>query len=263
MNQGQGSTTEWKQRGIQAALHVSLSLASKHPKYTYYHLDLHSGSGYNANARCIGSPLAFLAAAVQAGRENYRALFVDKDESAIEHLMQRTDVGGDKLCACFNCDNAQVLPVLEELILAKERNPQFAWGSIIVDPNGWYGDVPHDELAAFCAKFPRMDLVMNLNVRTYQLGLWHIRNKTSAKWMAKFWPSITQFPKLFSRKDWLIRDIVHSKGPGDRFVLLVGRNYPTGDHVRQGFHHMDSAKGRSITESIEGDDGASKTANLF
>lgn len=257
--QGQGPTTEWKERRIQAILHVSQSLAKKQPHYTYWHADLNSGSGFNENANCIGSPLAFLGAAQQAGRQNFRAVFVDHDERLIEALM-KTPIGQDKRCACFNCDNGEILPVLSEMICAQERRPHYAFGSLIVDPNGYFGDeVPLNQLVTFCSEFPRMDMVLNLNVRTYQLMRPHIA-KGIGKWNGKVCPALSDLPKLLSRPHWLVCKVI---GQRSRFVLLVGRSYKAGDHAAIGLYHMDGERGQQIIMELDGTDDTPESANLF
>lgn len=248
LTQGQGSSTEFKERGIAAALKVSLSLANK-PSYRYWHCDLNAGSGYNEVAQCIGSPLAFLQSALDSGRTNFQAYFCDHDEKRVIELTKR--IGPDKRCFCLPWENKEVLPVLAELITKHERNPQYAWGTIIVDPNGYFGDgVPHAELIDFARRFPRMDVVLNLNTRTYRLGKALVEKLPASAWGAKFWPSPRMFPELFGRKHWLIRNVIQSKG--DSFVLMVGRNYRAGDHTALGMYHLGSRVGQEILDAIDG-----------
>lgn len=66
--QGQSAfATEIKQRGLMAAFAINLAIFQRqygnNPRARYLHVDLNAGSGFNDKVGCIGSPLAFLAAA--------------------------------------------------------------------------------------------------------------------------------------------------------------------------------------------------------
>jgi hypothetical protein len=260
MTQGQGPTTEEKLRGIQAALTVSLrlSLANNVARYNYWHADLNSGSGHNQIANCLGSPIAFLNAADAVGRQRYTAIFCDKDLGRITELQAR--IGANKRAECVNWDNHELLPVLAERIERSGDRPQFAMGSVLIDPNGYFDEksVPHVELAEFAGRFPRMDLVFNLNIRTYQLGNGHVANGLG-KWATKFWPSPKDFPDIFHRPHWLISTI-KGKG-GDRFCLFIGRTLRAGDHAALGIYRMESEMGQQILKSIDGISHAKETAD--
>jgi hypothetical protein len=244
--QGQSDNTEYKERGIAASLKVSLDLSSTNRKYTHWHIDLNAGCGINDLVGCIGSPLAFIQQA-ELTKANYRAFFVDINESAIERLEQG-HIANNPRCYSFHCDNREVLPVIAEMIKSRERNYQYAWGTVIVDPNGYFGkELPHEQLIEFAHQFPRMDLIFNLNIRIYQCGKGHIDRKEPG-WINKFWPSIEQFPEVFNRKHWLIRHVIGTKA---RFALLVGRTKKTGDHRSLKLVQMNSHEGVAVLDQIE------------
>ena len=258
MTQGQSGATEFKARGIQSALTISLriSMAGNGANWPYWHVDLNSGSGHNERANCIGSPLAFIQAAESVGRGKYTAIFCDKNLDRISALQHK--LIGNRRAECVNWNNRELLPVLAERIEQTERRPHFAWGSILVDPNGYFDDasVPHAELIEFASRFPRMDLLFNLNIRTYQLGKPHVVG-AKGRWASKFWPSPANFQHLFNREHWLISN-VRSVG-GDRFCLFIGRSMKTGDHASLGIYQFASDRGRAILADIEGAD-AQETA---
>lgn len=258
--QGQSDNTEYKERGIAASLKVSLDLSRTKPQFTHWHIDLNAGCGINDLVGCIGTPLAFVQQA-ELIRANYRAFFVDINESAIERL-EREYIANNPRCYSFHCDNREVLPVITEMIKARERNYHYAWGTLIVDPNGYFGDaVPHEQLIEFAHQFPRMDMIFNLNIRTYQLGKAHIEAGIKAGWRNKFWPSIECFPKIFNREHWLIRHVVGTKA---RFALLVGRTKKTGDHRSLKLVWMNSPEGIAVLNKIESrDPNAEKQADFL
>jgi hypothetical protein len=249
--QGQGATTEQKERGIKGTLAISLDIADKPHlcRFPFWHIDLHSGSGFNKQAQCFGSPIAFL----EAVRENprpFRAFFVDINGACVVDLERRLVAGYPaeaQFCHSFIGDNQGLLPVVGNLIRQSE-NPRYAVGSLLSDPNGWTDDVPLKELANFAAEFPRIDLIFNLNVRWYRLAQGQIA-KGLEGWVNKDIPSISDFPGRFSRKYWLLRKVIQSKGAP--FVMLVGRNIQAGDWKAFGFHHLESDFARAEIERIE------------
>ena len=249
-DQGQGPTTEFKLRGIQSAISVTMRVATglQQARFPYWHIDLNSGSGINARAGCIGSPLAFLQAA-DTLKPNYRATFCDIRADAIRELKER--VGANPRCECHCGNNRDVLPIVADRIRRAERNPHFAMGTVICDPNGYFygGQVPANAMAAFCREFPRIDVILNLNVRTRRLIRGCVE-KRRAGWEDVKCLALDEIPSFLNRKHWLIRNLI-SKG-GDQFVLMIGRNYRLGDHRAMGFHHMESKQGQSILAAVEG-----------
>jgi hypothetical protein len=248
--QGQGRTTEIKVRGIGAAIAVTLKVCTNPAlaAFPYWHIDLNSGCGYNHDAGCFGSPLAFLAAVSNAGKTNYRAFFCDIQPAAVSEL--RRLLAAEPGCTCICANNRETLPQVAAVIRAAERNPHLAMGTVLCDPNGYfYGDaVPADEMRRFCAEFPRIDVILNLNVTTRRWIRGCIE-KGVRGWETATCLRLDELPAFLSRRHWLIRDLV-SRG-GHQFALMVGRNYRLGDHRAMGFHHLDSAEGRAIVARVE------------
>lgn len=252
--QGQGPNTVWKQRGLGAAMTVSLRIAKKAPpKFPYWHIDLNCGSGFNEKADCVGSPVTFLQAAESEERTNFRAFFIDRDLECIAALERRLADWPDKTafanCRVIKGFNQERLPEIGNIIAGNER-PQYAIGTVLCDPNGAFGDqTPHEALMKFARKFPRIDLIFNLNIRTHLMGRGNIRRGRTGWPPDKFWPAVNELPGLFSREHWLVREI--SATTGDKFIVLVGRNISTGDHKNLGFVHMDSDEGQEIVARTE------------
>lgn len=249
--QGQGATTEAKERGIKGTLAISLSMADKPHlcRFPFWHVDLHSGSGFNEQARCFGSPIAFLEA-IRERLRPFRAFFVDINADSVASLdarLAREYLTESKSCFSFLGDNEGLLPVVGSMIRQTE-NPRYAVGSLLSDPNGWTDNVPLRQLAEFAAEFPRIDLIFNLNVRFYRLAQGHI-SKGNDTWRAKDIPSVLDFPQRFSRQHWLIRRITQSRGTP--FIMLVGRNILAGDWKAFGFHHLESDIAQAEIERIE------------
>ena len=249
-HQGQGGTTELKVRGIGAAITVTMRICTipKLEQFPYWHIDLNAGSGYNHEAGCIGSPLAFLNAAEKVGKKNYRAFFCDINRAAISEL--RSTLLGNPRCSCIHENNRVLLPEIARLIRARESNPHFAMGTVLCDPNGYfYGDaVPTEELYQFCREFPRIDVILNLNVT---IRRW-IRGNIAARrrgWEDKRCLRVDELPDFLNRKHWLIRDLA-SKG-GHQFTVMVGRNHKMDDHQAMHFHHLHARQGRNIVAQVE------------
>ena len=256
--QGQGSGTEFKERGIQAALSVSLQIAyAKFPTYPYWHIDLNSGSGFNSASGCIGSPKAFLNAAKAIGHQNCYSFFIDINPEAISEL-ESTVLYNEAQSYSFLGNNSELLPVIDKLISRSERNPEHAVGSILCDPNGYFGkETPHEALIDFSKKYPKIDIIFNLNTRQYRLIKGNIDKERKGWTNGRFHPSIRDIPSVFNKKHWLIRGEIGSK---DKFVLMVGRNMKAGDHKSLGFEHLESPRGQMFADKAEGaryDDGQS------
>lgn len=251
---GQGSGTILKERSFASALTLGLQISQKPKlaKYSYFHADLHCGPGWNHERQCAGSPAVFLRAAEAVGRSNYHAFFVDKERSHIAAL-EATVLMGNPRCYAMCGDNESVLPVLERFIINAGEKPRYAIGSVLIDPNGYLDGVPVDALRKFAARFERMDLILNFNMRTKRLGESHIQ-KGTGRWASKTWLDLAEMPAAFSRpyQYGLIQERVTY---GDPFVTMVLRNIDTGDHRALGLVKMTSPQGERIVEKYRRKDG--------
>jgi len=92
MRQGQGRHTVNKIAAIEAFFTQNISvvrraIGSSH----YFHFDLNAGCGLNELAGCIGSPLAFRAAAIKAGMPEALCFCCEVDFGAAGQLQGRTE----------------------------------------------------------------------------------------------------------------------------------------------------------------------------
>jgi hypothetical protein len=252
--QGQSSYTRFKEERFVPVLSQSLriSKALSVARFPYYHIDLNAGGGFNTDVQVPGSPLNFLLAAERNGRENFFAFFVDSDPVCIRNLITRPEIEAraDRI-AIFQGDNSEVLPVVAEFIADKERNPHYAMGSILIDPNGYHNGVPWDALRTFCAAHPRFDLFFNLNIRSFRMERPHIRGGLGA-WGTKYrLHPVAEFPAWFSRPHWMWTPICQIAGSS--WMQLVGRTIQTDSvgYSRLGFYDSQSDYGRRILGDIE------------
>lgn len=252
--QGQGASTVMKERGFASAFHVSLKLSMGLPDRHYFHFDMHAGSGWNDRSNEPGSPIVFIRSVANLGRRNVVAHFVDHHAGRYAELADRVS---DTLatwsershlpaprCRVTHSDNRIALPAFAASIRALDR-PSYAMGTVLVDPNGYFDDIPFEELTAFCREFPRMDLIINLNMRYMRLARSHKQAGTSSKWSGKLLPCPSTLPDTFSRKHVLVQQRV---ARGDYWLLFIMRNRPTNGHASAGIYPLESREGRRIID---------------
>jgi len=251
-SQGQSLVTIDKIRGIGSALSIGMrTAAAKFPWAPYHHGDTNAGSGMNEEVSALvgepvpGSPVVAVRTAEAIGLPGFRGMFCEMDQTraktlATKHLAGRTD------CTVFCGDNAEFVDAFAESIRRSGDRPQYAVGSIVVDPNGWFtrnknnSGVPVQQLLAFGHEFPRVDVVLNLNVRTYQMMRQH----------PNFQPmSAPEIMAAMGKSHWLL-SAPKSVG-GDKFIIMIGRNFATGDHRRLGLFRADSEEGRAALQAVE------------
>jgi hypothetical protein len=251
---GQSRYTRFKEARFAPIFAQSLRI-SKAPqvaRFAYYHADLNAGSGFNDAAGVPGSPLNFLSAVTRNHRENFYAFFVDRKLEYVRQLIQRPEVEAfsDRV-AIFQHDNSEVLPVVAQFIAHRERNPQFAVGSIVIDPNGYHDGVPWEALRDFCRFHLRIDLILNLNARQYRLEQSHIRAGRDPGWRKKRLQPISAFPEWFSRPNWMWTELCQIGG--NRWIQLVGRTIRThsAGYESLGFYDSQSERAQQILHDLE------------
>lgn len=266
--QGQSGYTRFKQERFAPVLAQSLriSKAAAVARFPFYHVDLNAGSGFNHEAAVVGSPINFLQAVQRTGRENFYGFFVDHSPEAIRDLIKCPAIEAHSTrVALFQADNSEILPVVAEFIAARERNPQFAVGAIVVDPNGYHGGVPWEALRVFCAGHPRFDLFLNLNIRSFRLERPHIASG-HGRWGQHYrLHPMSEFAEWFTRPSWMWTDVCQIAGSS--WMQFVGRTMRTEavGYARLGFYDSQSERGRAILHSVEqpgGIDSARSTAQL-
>lgn len=238
LTQGQGVSTEFKERGLEAAFSINMrvfsGLKAKHAyggRWRYHHIDLNAGSGINEEVGCIGSPLAFIEAAEKMGCSDYFAGFCDTDESALAKLIRRDAVKENPNVFLFNGDNASLIEAIPSLVSSGRENPKYAMGMVLSDPNGT--DIPLDGLEWLAEEVPRIDLCLNWNSTQFK------RNRGA---FGDDRPTMKEAIDRLGKKHWLIRE------PMGRWqwTLLIGRNTRIGEQPSLGFYHLDSEKGQDI-----------------
>lgn len=240
--QGQSDATEFKERGLEAAFSINLSIFNRKfgSRFPYFHFDLNSGSGINEKVGCIGSPLAFVRAAESVGCTRYFAGFCDIEQEFIGQLMAREEVQRNNRCFCFHGDNASLIDAIPDIIAAQDR-PSRAIGMVLSDPNGF--EVPLDKLAWLSTQCPGLDIVVHWNSRVRRL------------YRGKEWPfiDIDEAVKVLNKRHWLIRE---PRG-AHQWTVLIGRNIQVGDHKQLGFWRLESPKGADIIDRCRANPGES------
>lgn len=255
MVQGQSAFTWFKQERFQPifcqSLGISNGSAVRH--FAYYHVDLNAGSGINAEVGVEGSPLNFLRAVQRMDRLNFYAFFVDRDPAAIRALVARPQlIAHANRVGVFPGDNGEILDVVREFVRSRERNPQFAMGSVLFDPNGYHNGVPWEQLSAFAREFPRFDIIGNLNVFTWTMERGQIQ-RGNGSWAEKKLRPVSSFGDLFNRPNWMI---TRPDGCGGHtWVQVVGRTIDRqqNNYRSIGFEDLAGPVGREIIERLEGD----------
>lgn len=268
MLQGQGNGTLDKERKIGSAVAIGMTIANGLAKREawrrdrpYFHLDLNAGSGWNDKAGCPGSPVVFLEMAQRklTAMPLY-AWFCDINQTSIDHL-ERWLVHYGHLpqhgVSLYCEDNRSVIARFAEQIRRRER-PEYALGSLLIDPNAWFyrsakGEgVPVEEILAFAAEFPRIDIILNLNYQFYARTRGADRKRIElGKPLSFAMKSPEEIRHLLRRQHWLVsRQHLHS---GDKFWLAIGRNAPTGEHRALGLYHWDGPEGRYTMNIVAGD----------
>lgn len=247
LHQGQSIATADKERGLQYAFSVNLGVFQgvanratvRWPRkvFRYWHFDLNCGSGFNDEFRCIGSPLAFLAATKVKQEDRYFAGFCDMKAAALSELINRPELS-DR-CFLFHGNNASLVQSIPDIIAAGGENPRFALGSILSDPNN--DDIPLDAMAWLNQQCPGIDFIVNWNSRLFKLYQgqgWNNR------------PTLHTAIKTLGKDDWHIRDPMGAH----RWSLLIGRNYSRSSKNNGkiapwkagGFHDLDSPAGTRL-----------------
>jgi hypothetical protein len=248
---GQGQSFEAtidKERCLGSALTIGMKIASKFSGrgFSYWHFDANAGCGHNRTCDVPGSPVVFhVAADACLNGMQRRAFFSDCDQRQLDELAIRLTPAWKSSSYLLPRDNEEGLEVFAECIRSSGERPQYAIGSVIVDPNGyWYRNgngmgPPISGLLRFAAAFPRIDIVLNLNTRTYRLQ----RSRGH-----EVLPP-TEVLASLNKTNWLVRQTQHG---GDSWLLAVGRNMATGDHRKLGFHKLDSVEGHAVMLKAEG-----------
>lgn len=240
--QGQSIATIDKERRIAAAMSVSMRIANARfggKGYRFWCFDANAGSGWNHEVGVPGSPAVFWhVAQICLTRMQPAPFFCDRDLVAMEQLRARLghlpEAAGSIL---LPGDNEDGLAAFAEAIRRSET-PRFAVGAVIIDPNGYFYrnakgiGAPVKTLMWFVQEFPRIDIILNLCLRTFHLqrGVGH-----------DVMPPVDVLASL-NKQHWLVA----RAGGQSRHLLAIGRNMATGDHKALGLYDVDSEMGRKL-----------------
>jgi hypothetical protein len=250
-----------KERCLASALSIGAKIASKKfaNRFPYWHFDANAGCGWNDVVDVPGSPVVFHQVAdLCLGNMRRNAFFCDIDKQAVCALDARLQDGGwASTSYLIPGDNEEALQVFGKCIEQSGEDPQKAVGSVIIDPNGYYYRTPEgvgapiNSIVEFSTKFLRIDIILNLNARTYRMGLAQSKRGQNHHVM----PPEDVLASL-NKQHWLVR---WTHRGGNDWLLAVGRNFETGDHKAIGFYRLESAEGREIIERVKG----GRQGNLF
>jgi len=248
--QGQGIGTARKQELFYHANAVGMRIVvskAQLSRFPFWLFDGNCGSGWNDEVGVIGSPINAHKVADWVGLAASRRqfYFCDRNRASMVALQDRlaADPAWEACSHLLNGDNEEGLALFGQRIADREK-PEFAVGAVIVDPNGWFyrdrkGEGPPiDGLQAFAQQFKRIDIILNLNVRTYVLQKGQAQKGHGPGVMRP-----TEVLRCLHRNNWLVGRI---KVGQSRFWVAVGRNVATGDHRKVGLYHIDSKEGREV-----------------
>jgi len=203
------------------------------------YVDMNSGSGWNTEVNCVGSPLLFFEEAVKHdfGKDVH---FIEKNAESAISLSERLRMAEFDNFHIWNDDHNNVLPAI---IQKNEKR----YGLIYHDPNG----MPSFDLLRNVSESPNfrfVDVLIRISGTNYK----RIRNGTKAVSSTIRYPNLKDQLKSINKKEWIIRDIKDDEMPDPyQWTFLLGTNwtkYP--DWEKQGFYKISSSKGAAILNRV-------------
>ena len=231
---GYGVATHDKQDGLTSALQqhfcVTKAVIERYPGYAfrkYFYIDAYSGSGFNIEAKVMGSPLVFRNNVHLLGLP-FTAIFIDDVEENIQTLKV---IGWTDeyrfICADNHIAVPQVIDRIKQII-----GTETAYGLIYCDPNG-LPDV--DMLKYVSKKLSKIDILIRMNVGAGKRQVTKIRIKDV----------ITQLNK----SNWIVRGPLENDPA--QWSFLFGTNYiKFAGWKSRGFHRIDSYEGKRIFSNL-------------
>jgi len=248
MSQGQGLSTRRKEERFRAVFALSLGVSKAVSFAKYWHIDLNAGSGWNEECDCPGSPVVFLEVAEEMGR-SFQAFFCDSNVDYLKELqgrvygwIERFDEAGIEI---MPGDNGEALATITQRIRDEDPRPELAIGTCVCDPNGPKNGFPGKALEAFAADFPRIDLVLNVNVRVWRAAV-GAREKAIKGF--EDWMDLGDAISRFNKKLWMVSN--PPRVQGDCFSIFYGTNANIKETSFQGFHSLRSREGQQILRAM-------------
>lgn len=228
--------TEEKERGLFSTFQSNLSIFHRlkmryrKSNFRYFHFDLNSGNGWNDDVGCIGSPIAFVNAALSTNVDCFYAGFCDNNPKAINQLRERVEIATDERCACFCENNSQFIHRIPSIIEDHGEKPDKVIGMILCDPNGT--DIPIDGLKELSNILPKMDIAIHWNSAQFK------RDRCT---FGVNRPTLEKALSSIKKENWLIRKYIGHY----QWTMLIGRNYNINNKL-DGFYPLNSPSGQSI-----------------
>lgn len=251
-SQGEGEGTPRKERGFYALLLMAFRMTKNCP-LPHWHLDTNAGCGHNAN--CPGSPLVAVQAAIDARRRApVRFCFCDIEEARMAELIEAcpspdllppgSDIVG------MATDNANFLRIISASIRSTEARPELTTGTVLCDPNGFPVGCPVDALDTFLGTFPRMDLILNVNLSLFARVRGCLRSEREEIRKGFLdWPKLNGLVDRFHKRFPFVRN--PSRGPRERFTTFFLTNNPNvGDRPFLDFFPRGSSPWHEIIENF-------------
>jgi hypothetical protein len=243
MSQGQGDHTTEKQYGLEKVLSQWLSIMDRIvAKYKItspvLYADMNSGSGWNEEVNCIGSPLLFLS---ESEKHNFKKAiyFLEENARSVVELGERileTEPRDMTACQLIVGDHRESLP--------KIIDKYHGYGLIYHDPNG----MPSFDLLRDLSKqpnFAKVDILLRISGTNYK----RIRNGTKAVSNTISYPNLKDQLKSINKRQWIVRDIIDPDP--FQWTFLFGTNWTEyKDWESQGFYKVESSKGAAILNRI-------------
>ena len=265
--QGQSEHTAEKQYGLRKVLgqwlgiihHIKINaLNGKYKpdlcdiaKRDILYIDMNSGSGWNSEVNCIGSPLLFLEESrrFDIKREIY---FIESNVNSIVSLGERireqypAEISMSSLGSCdlLTGHHERILP---EII----RRSGKRYGLVYHDPNG----LPNFKLLSEISKHPDfwfVDILIRISGTNYKRirnGLNGYGSKKNHPELVGKYPNLKDQLKTIKKRQWIIRDIVDPDP--SQWTFLFGTNWTEYKAwEKEGFYKIDSSKGAAILNRV-------------
>lgn len=240
MAQGQGRHTANKIAAIEAFLTQNISvvrraIGSSH----YFHFDLNAGCGINELAGCIGSPLAFRAAALKAGMPEAWCFCCEVDFGAARQLQARTQE--DRHTFVTIGRNQDFVEQIPDIIRECGADPRSAFGSILIDPNDHRRDaIPYDGLRLLADQCPKIDVLFHFPQLAMKRIVAGVAKGTCPESAADDCFDIDELPQVIGKRHLWIKQTPDL----GNFAIVVGRNTDNvNEDKRTGLARWDSECG--------------------
>ena len=240
MGQGQGRHTPNKIAAIQAFFTQNMAVVKNAiGSSQYFHFDLNAGCGFNEVAGCIGSPLAFRAAAIKAGMPEALCFCCEMDFGAARQLQARTEDDASTFVTIGR--NQDFVEQIPDIIRQYGADPRSAFGSILIDPNDHRREaIPYDGLRLLADQCPKVDVLFHFPQLAMKRILAGVAKGTCPESAAEDCFNIDELPQVVGKRYLWIKQTSEL----GNFAIVVGRNTDNvNDDKRTGLARWDSENG--------------------